>query len=314
MDFWRASTPRGVLLERACRPGCDGRDAGFNPSWGPAGTASTTRRSSRANPLQPLVGSCWNTISSRAGSIVIRLQPLVGSCWNRVTRESWVPLGGASTPRGVLLERHRQEASGSRLDSFNPSWGPAGTACSPRSCSPQVSFNPSWGPAGTRPPEAFGSRALASTPRGVLLEPLDGGVRRATPSPHASTPRGVLLERGGRFTGPTRSLLQPLVGSCWNTSRLPSPRRRSTLQPLVGSCWNRTGPSRRGAGRSLQPLVGSCWNQMVGLDVVLDAVASTPRGVLLEHTTVRVPESREGCFNPSWGPAGTDGRVSRPPV
>ena len=98
-----ASTPRGVLLERAGCTALRPSRLRFNPSWGPAGThddglvadrglASTPRgvllerrsltQHPFGQPLQPLVGSCWNAPPSRFGA-------RGSQCFN----PSWGPAG-----------------------------------------------------------------------------------------------------------------------------------------------------------------------------------------------------------------------------
>ena len=166
------------------------------------------------------------------------LQPLVGSCWNRAGVVDPHRQTAASTPRGVLLEPPPPlpPLRGSRC--FNPSWGPAGTSTSrARSCR-RTRFNPSWGPAGT----AF--RPHRSTAR-VGFNPSWGPAGTV----------GRVVEAAGR------SVLQPLVGSCWNPSS--SITAASTSRSFNPS-WGPAGTVRltplSEVLSELQPLVGSCWN------------------------------------------------------
>ena len=171
---------------------------------------------------------------------MVTLQPLVGSCWN-VAAESREPV----SRRG-----------------FNPSWGPAGTPSS------------DWYPR---------HRGGASTPRGVLLEP-----QRCD----------TLARSSDRFN--------PSWGPAGTRSRHPCRRRSSTLQPLVGSCWNPPFSPCATNVVVLQPLVGSCWNPADREHCAPSALASTPRGVLLEPAVLLASERFICRFNPSWGPAGTE--------
>ena len=200
-------------LARCCRR------VSFNPSWGPAGTVFLEFGTEDMPPLQPLVGSCWNS-ERRDDPVGQRL---------------------ASTPRGVLLEPSTPSTGRARTGRFNPSWGPAGTG------QPDV--------------RAAVRRTEASTPRGVLLEP--------------SPLRSSIHESG---------VLQPLVGSCWNAVR-PVRRRsggdastpRGVLLELAISC--------RGLGNThVSTPRGVLLELCRPLRLCTSHSASTPRGVLLEQT------------------------------
>ena len=151
-----ASTPRGVLLEH----GAAGSEA-HDPLDIVAAAASTPRgvllepaplrdghrARSGFNPSWGPAGThSWTTRSLDVST----LQPLVGSCWNAVA--------GCPPCRCP--------------PSFNPSWGPAGTLASVAASGVSNRLQPlvgsCWNLVEDHRPVL---RPLASTPRGVLLEP-----------------------------------------------------------------------------------------------------------------------------------------------